>query len=95
MSIGNIASFISVADGAVFANSMGNMFGGTGGSFKGTPNINTTYYLDTTPPKPPTPGGGEVTITYNGETIADFESGSKTLACGGKVMASDVVVTLQ
>nr|DAM90154.1 MAG TPA: hypothetical protein [Caudoviricetes sp.] len=32
--------------GTMAANSLNSMFAGTGGTFKGTPEINTTYYLD-------------------------------------------------
>ena len=34
-----------------------------------------------------------VNVTYDGETIANFDSGKKTLKCSGKQMTSDVVIT--
>ena len=33
--------------GTTAANALGSMFANTGGTFKGTPSINTTYYLST------------------------------------------------
>lgn len=37
---------------------------------------------------------GSINITYNGSTIASGISGTKTLNCAGKIMASDVVIGL-
>lgn len=64
--------------------SLTNMFAGTGGTFKGTPTINKTYYL--APPSSP------IYITYKGQELANFESGSKTIKCGGKYMEGDVII---
>ena len=64
--------------------SLDNMFYNTGGTFTGTPTINKTYYL--APPSSP------IFITYKGQELANFESGSKTLKCGGKYMEGDVII---
>lgn len=65
---------------------LNNMFANTGGTFTGTPSINTTYYLYGTLPTTPT------TITYKGQQLTEFDSGIKTLKCDGKYMEDDIVV---
>lgn len=64
--------------------SLTSMFTNTSGTFKGTPTINKIYYL--APPSSP------ISITYKGQELANFETGSKTLKCGGKYMEGDVII---
>ena len=74
----------SEGTGTIGTSSLDDMFTNTGGTFKGTPTINKTYYL--APPSSP------IYITYKGQELANFESGSKTLKCGGKYMEGDVII---
>lgn len=79
------------------------MFASTGGTFKGTPTINTTYYL--------WEDSSDLTVTYNGATIVNDEvetpcivsykgntlasidaNTTKTLNCNGKYMEDNVVI---
>jgi hypothetical protein len=69
------------------------MFAKTGGTFTGTPALNTTYYTSNrivVAEEKPT----ATTIAYNGETIASFEMGHKaTIKTAECEVEHDIVVT--
>lgn len=74
------------------AQTVSSMFADTGGTFTGTPEINTTYYTsnkviyadEATP----------TIITYNGEEIASFEAGqTATIKTANTEIEHDIVIT--
>lgn len=75
----------SEGTGTVETGSLTEMFTNTGGTFTGTPTINTTYYLEAQ--------SSPISIAYKGQELVNFETGSKTLKCGDKYMEGDVVIT--
>lgn len=93
----------SEGNGTEKSGALANMFGSTGGTFTGTPAINTTYYL--------WKYSSDLTVTYNGNTIISDEvetpcvvsykgqtlvsidaSTTKTLNCNGKYMEDNVTI---
>ncbi len=58
----------STGTGTPVEDALDDMFGGTGGKFTGTPNINTTYYL-------PAPAPSTYTVTWkNGENVLETDT---------------------
>lgn len=80
-----------IVDGTAEDMALEDMFFKTGGTFTGTPQINTTYYIigEAVDNKPIT------TVSHNGKVIAEANAGQTvTLKCAGMKMAGDVVVEL-
>ena len=76
----------SVGNGTAQSYSLSAMFYPTGGSFSGTPVINTIYYISNGETAIPT------VITYNGNEIAILEEGQSAIFPEGKKATGDVSI---
>jgi hypothetical protein len=82
-------------EGTTATSSLYRMFYDTGGTFTGTPEINTTYYTSNEVVYADEPETPKTTIIYNGIETAFASGKTATLKCEGKKMITDVVVAVE